>query len=267
MRYVQRDLGDAADASSGGGRRGLGREIAVLAALTIGLISALFFGMGAIAGWAAYSIPVEQEARFFGKMDFGEGALDPPPSVAPAFARAEAILERFKREAPGVVELPYRLVYNPADEPNALAYPGGTIAVTRGLLESLGAEEDEIGLAFVIGHELGHFAHRHHLRSLGHRLGFGAAVMLIFGNLDVVSEKATQIAFLKYSRDQEREADDFGIAAVTAVYGRLNGAERLFEILSRNDLAPGWAYMLTTHPGNAERIEHILEEQRESGGK
>lgn len=261
MRFERRDLGEAADASSGGGSRGLWRETLVLAALTIGLVSVLFFGIGLVAGWLAQRIPVEREVQLFGAFDFEGPGAEPPEAVKPTFDQAEALLEKL-RQLPGVVDLPYRLIYVPLPEPNAMAYPGGTIAVTRGLLESL--EGEEVALAFVLGHELGHFAHRDHLRSLGHRLGFGAAVALIFGNLDVISDKATEIAFLKYSRDQERAADDFGIEAVEALFGRLEGAGRLFEVLAEADHSPRWAYMLTTHPGSAERLKHVLERQRES---
>ena len=51
---------------------------------------------------------------------------------------------------------------------NAVALPGGNIVVFAGLLKEIKSENE---LAMILGHELGHFAHRDHLRGAdGHTL-------------------------------------------------------------------------------------------------
>ena len=56
-------------------------------------------------------------------------------------------------------QLPYRFTVHVRNDPaiNALAFPGGHIIVYTGLLEKVTSENE---LAFVLAHEMGHYAHR-----------------------------------------------------------------------------------------------------------
>jgi Zn-dependent protease with chaperone function len=67
------------------------------------------------------------------------GTKNPPERQA----RADVVLERLLA-AGALRSLPYHVVILEHDVPNALAFPGGTIAVTRGLLEEV---ESDRGLA------------------------------------------------------------------------------------------------------------------------
>ena len=58
----------------------------------------------------------------------------------------------------------FEIVVISEEVPNAFAIPGGLIVVTTGLISGVESENE---LAFVLGHELGHFRNRDHLRSLG----------------------------------------------------------------------------------------------------
>ena len=59
----------------------------------------------------------------------------------------------------------------------------------------------------------------------------------------------------RYSREQERRADRFGVELVTAVYGQTEGMTRLFEILDGE--VPAWAYMFETHPSPRARVADL----------
>jgi hypothetical protein len=193
------------------------------------------------------------------------GGVEPAEGGDVMQGRCELILGRLLEHWP---EAPYefRIVIQPSDDINAFAVPGGTILVTTALMEAVGDDEE---LAFVLGHELGHFAHRDHLRGLGS----GIAVGLISGGLGAggvgkpvlqLINHVERLASRSVERQQEIAADAFGRALLLEVYGDSRGAmvflERLDEVGQSNSRLLGY---LRTHPGARERIlalESVLEE-------
>ncbi len=254
MKYVPRELGEAAENSSGGGRRGLLKEIAVLTTLTVLAMGGLYLLAGLITDFAVSHISPEDERILFKHFTQERFDSTAPEAMATKWAEAQRILAKLVQYE-AVVDLDYRLAYSPEPRPNAFAIPGGTIVLTQGLLDDM---DEEIAMAFVIAHELGHFAGRDHLQSLGRQVGFGTALTLLTGGKpDGLLNAASQLMALNYSRQQESAADQFGITCLDAVYGHRQGAERLFEILDASDKIPDWAYMFLTHPANAKRIQSI----------
>ncbi len=81
---------------------------------------------------------------------------------------AHGIPDKLK-SSPGLPPIDYRFLLLKEKRPNAFAMPGGTTGLITGLLETL---DNEIELAFVIAHELGHFHNRDHLSGLGRAAGF-----------------------------------------------------------------------------------------------
>ena len=65
----------------------------------------------------------------------------------------------------------------PGKDVNAFAVPGDTILLVEELLNKVETENE---LAMVLGHELGHFHFRHHLKGMGRRLVMGFFSMMIF---------------------------------------------------------------------------------------
>jgi predicted Zn-dependent protease len=154
-----------------------------------------------------------------------------------------------------------------SDVVNAFAVPGCYIYVTRGLMAIVNSEAE---LGAVLGHELGHIVGRHaqrqQRRSLWRMLGV-VAVGVVTG-----SERLTQIAgaaaglfTLRYSRGQEYEADDLGIAYLRSagldpyesadMLAALGRHERYQAQTRGADAArsiPEWA---RTHPLSGNRVE------------
>jgi predicted Zn-dependent protease len=151
---------------------------------------------------------------------------------------------------------------------NAFALPGGYIYVTRGLLAHA---DNEAQLAVVLGHEIGHVLARHASRraasaQLGQLGLFGAAILggvlgggnvaegiLNYGGVGV------QLLFLRYSREDEREADRAGVAyAEFADYDAAQAAD-FFDTLERlsQQSESGIPSFLSTHPDPAEREQTI----------
>jgi Zn-dependent protease with chaperone function len=221
---------------------------AAVAGLTLAVLA--FAATEVVARW----LPPGLEARLFGDLfdAFAEEAgVDEPPRTA----QARDVLLRLAARWP---ENPYsfRLVALDDGELNAFALPGGTIAVTRGLLESAESENE---LAFVLGHELGHFAARDHLRALGRGLILGFVMRAVVGagaGEAAVPALASELASRGFARDQERDADAFALRLLAAEYGHVAGADAFFRRLpdSGGGLARRAAAWLATHPVSESRI-------------
>ncbi len=257
MKYVRRDLREAADASSGGGIRGLGREIATLVSAAIILSAVFYWGIGWIVEWTLPKISAEREQAWFSSFRTDEGRAETTEDEKEQREYAAGVLAKLT-EHPEVPDIDFQLIVIDDDDPNAFAIPGGTIAVTTGLLRVVG--DDEVALAFVLGHELGHFAQRDHLRGIGRAIGRGLVWMLIFGGtggIDLISERTQQLLNLDHSRQQESGADRWGIRLVLATYGTEQGSDQLFRWLAARDQTPAWFNFASSHPAPADRIEKL----------
>lgn len=257
---MRRDMGEAVEASAGGGARGLGREILTLLGATTVLIAAVYFGIGFLVELTLPLVSVEREQRWFAKFPVQATTEVLTEKRLEQLDRAQVVLAKLA-ESPDVPAIEFNLVMLPDADPNAFALPGGTIAVTYGLMDVVGS--DEIALGFVLGHELGHFVQRDHLRGLGRSMGRGVVWALIFGGnggIDLLSDRTTRLLDLGYSRGQEEGADYWGVRLVMAAYGSVDGGERLFEWLAQQEGDSGGLVILSSHPAPADRIEALRRE-------
>ncbi|MBA2563838.1 MAG: M48 family metalloprotease [Gemmatimonadetes bacterium] len=111
-------------------------------------------------------------------------------------------------------ELPW--TFGVVDDPavNAFALPGGFIYVTRGILAHLDSEAE---LAAVLGHEIGHVTARHSVERISKAqlanvgLGVGSILSSDIARFGDLANAGLGLLFLKYSRDDERQADDLGL--------------------------------------------------------
>ncbi|NQE48093.1 M48 family metallopeptidase [Herbaspirillum rubrisubalbicans] len=175
--------------------------------------------------------------------------------------RAAAITARFKALTAPMADAPdYQIVFRKSRiGPNAFALPSGQIVVTDEIVDLL---NDDDALMGVLAHELGHVHRRHLMRRLIQSSAIAAAATVLFGDVSaVLANIPTVLLDLKYSRDIEREADDYAIAMFKA-----NGLPRqklalVFEKLEQvgedHKDGPELPY-LSSHPANEERIAHIL---------
>jgi predicted Zn-dependent protease len=156
---------------------------------------------------------------------------------------------------------------------NAFAVPGGYIYVTRGILALMNSEAE---LAVVLAHELGHVNARHSMAKLSQLmlaqfgLAVGSAISETFAKITGAASIGIQLLFLKFSRDDEREADALGVE-----YSRKGGYNpgemiNFFASLSKlGDLSGGQSIpgFLSTHPLTSERIQNtkdmLLESDRQ----
>jgi len=154
-------------------------------------------------------------------------------------------------------------------EPNAFAIPGGHIFVTSGLIRFVDSEDE---LAGVIGHEIAHSVLRHIDKAMDRakRLSLLTLAAIIAGafltrdakgaaTLTTGAMAMAQSLMLKYTRENEAEADQKGIKYLTdAGYGSQAMVTFLKKIYRwQRAIAPDIPTYLSTHPGIDERITYL----------
>jgi Zn-dependent protease with chaperone function len=243
------------------------REALLLVGGVVAIGAAVAVAVAVAADLAVPHIPIEFEARLFsGWLDRG---VEDDEAAASRERSLAQLLDRMARHWP---DNPYAFEIAIWDEvePNAVALPGGVVAVTNGLLESVESENE---LAFVLGHELGHFHNRDHLRGLGRGIAFSLLLVAVGvgggGSAVQLASLAGQFAQRDFSRDQEIEADRFGLGLLAAEYGHVSGATAFFEHLPEHDgaLEGGLASYFSTHPINADRVQALHATASEMGWK
>ncbi|MGD9335221.1 MAG: M48 family metalloprotease, partial [Desulfobacterales bacterium] len=152
---------------------------------------------------------------------------------------------------------------------NAYAFPGGSIAATRGILLDL---ENEAQLAALLGHELGHVNARH----TAEQMSKSTLINLFVGGLSTVvgtqssglGNLASQLGMVgagallaSYSRDNEREADALGLEYMVSAGYNANGFVGLMDMLRRTSKYKPSAIelMFATHPMSDERYRTAVE--------
>jgi predicted Zn-dependent protease len=165
---------------------------------------------------------------------------------------------------------------------NAFSVPGGYIYVTRQLLTLM---DDEAELAFVLGHETGHVAAGHaqqreraENRAVWQQLPWILLGGIFGGNIgNAVATRGlltAKLQTLKFSREQEYQADTLGMRYMIAAGYDPSGAAEILAALTRNSALqariqgdnnrklPEWA---STHHLSENRMQRELAEARSTG--
>lgn len=156
----------------------------------------------------------------------------------------------------------FRVVDDPVV--NAFALPGGYIYITRGIMAHFNSEAE---LVSVLGHEIGHVTGRHGVERMSKaqlaQIGLGVAAVASedFRPFAGLAQQGLGLLFLKFSRDDERQADDLGLRYLLAGEYDPDEMPNVFNTLDRMSAAqgprtPGW---LATHPAPANRAARLGE--------
>jgi predicted Zn-dependent protease len=161
-------------------------------------------------------------------------------------------------ERPG---LPWSFAVVDDPVPNAFALPGGFIFVTRGMMNVMNSEAE---LASVLGHEIGHVTARHSVAQMSQaqlaNLGLGLGSILapeVAQQYGQIASAGLQMLFLKYGRDDERQADELGFRYALQENYDVSQMANVFATLQRlsgeqESATPAW---MSTHPDPGERVE------------
>ena len=146
---------------------------------------------------------------------------------------------------------------------NAFCMPGGKIAVFTGLLDQLQLNDDET--AMVVGHEMAHALREHARERIAKSQGTGTllsigAQLLGLGQLgDVAASIGTQLLTLRFSRDDEIDADLVGLEMAARAGFRPDASVSLWEKMGRAAGGNGGPAFLSTHPTGPDRIRRLQE--------
>lgn len=158
----------------------------------------------------------------------------------------------------------FRVVDDPVV--NAFALPGGYIYVTRGILAHVNSEAE---LAGVVGHEIGHVTARHSVSQMSKQqlaqlgLAIGTIASPEFERYAGLASAGLGVLFLKYSRDDESQADELGLRYMRRANYDAREMPHVFEMLTRVSQAQGGGRVpqwLATHPDPENRRGRIEQE-------
>ncbi len=149
----------------------------------------------------------------------------------------------------------YQFFVLDADIVNAFAAPGGYIYLTRALILEADAEAEVAG---VLGHEIGHVAHRHGVAKIERAFAIGTLTDLVLGDGvagDVVIFATNFVLSTDYSQDQETDADEQGVVYTYESginpFGIVDFFLKLAE-LSEGSVVPSW---MSSHPEPQDRAD------------
>ncbi len=167
---------------------------------------------------------------------------------------------------PGGRENPYRnnfeftLLADPKTV-NAFALPGGKIFITRGLFTALQTEGQ---LAGVLGHEIGHVIERHSNQQMAKQKlfqGLAAAGGVAGGSQQSaqMAQAAAQLFSMKYGREAELEADNWGVRLTTLAGYDPRAMLGVMQVLEKVGAGNSPPEFFSTHPKPANREAYLKE--------
>jgi Zn-dependent protease with chaperone function len=237
------------------------KEFAILAGGLLAVIIGVYLALGLAVDLLVPRLSMDLEKKlagvFIGRLVETEEAADTTRSL-------QALVDRLQdRCAP----LPYTITVHvtESDAVNAAALPGGHMVVFTGLLAQMNSENE---LAFVLAHELGHYANRDHLRGLGRALVLITASTVLLGADNSINNLIGQgmvLTELSFSRKQETQADEFALETLFCHYGHVTDATSFFSKIPKDGDPGRFGHYFASHPENRRRIGHLEDITRERG--
>jgi predicted Zn-dependent protease len=203
---------------------------------------------------------IKQQARQHGAL-----APDNHPQAERLRAIAKKLIPHATRWNERAAKWNWEINLIGSKEVNAFCMPGGKIAFFSGLLSSLKLTDDEV--AIVMGHEIAH-ALREHGRERAAKSGLanagakiaGIGLSAIFGidpNLSVAATGGVaNLTMLKFSRDDETEADVVGLDIVARAGYDPRAGIALWQKMAMvsKGAPPQW---FSSHPAGKNRIAEM----------
>ncbi len=223
-------------------RLGLGKAAGIFAVVSIAAV-ALFM---TAPDWLGPRIPTSWERNIGDAMvgDFGGRICHTPAGDAALAKLLEKVDPEEEKVRAGVANM---------EMVNAVALPGGQVLLFDGLVQQAESAEE---LAGVLAHEVGHVRERHVMTALLRQFGLS---ILLAGADSGVTNSVFGLASMGYSRDAEREADDYARARMAQSNVSPLGAAGFFERMADeygdtedSNALVGW---LASHPSSGERAK------------
>ncbi len=226
--------------------------IGLFLGVTLLIIASLFFLVNQVINF----IPVSVEQKL-GKAVFAQLDLPKEKRDLTTEKKLNQLLDKLEATIPNdsIAKRDYSLTYIKEDTVNALAIPGDRIIIYQGLLDKVNSENE---LSMVLGHEIGHFANRDHLRGIGNLLLVQILISFFLGQNDFIdtgAKIANTVVNAQYSQNQEVKADEFGLHILNDYYGHVAGATDFFRQLEAQ--TPRQIAFLSSHPVPKKRVKKL----------
>lgn len=229
------------------------KELALLLSGVLGIVLAIYYLLGLLIDYSVQHLSPDQEKTL---------AINFTPQLNSAnFTKettlVQTMLDRIQTEC---AHLPYQIKIIVVGEEaiNAVALPGGTILVFSGLLKKLKSENE---LAFILGHELGHFKNKDHLKSLGRAVVLLVSSNILLGQGNPIGNliySSINLMETSFSREQESAADAFALEILHCRYNHVGGATDFFELLMKEEGdSKLFAHFFASHPETQTRIQEL----------
>lgn len=146
-------------------------------------------------------------------------------------------------------------------EVNAFCMPGGKIAFYTGILEQLKLTDDEA--AMIMGHEMAHALREHARARIAKSQGTSTLLslgsqLLGLGQLgDMAASVGTQLITLRFSRDDETDADLVGLELAARGGYNPQASVSLWQKMAQAGGGAGGPSFLSTHPSGPQRIQEL----------
>jgi predicted Zn-dependent protease len=200
-----------------------------------------------------------------GKQAQAQVAKETPQVKAAAVQAYVARIGRQLAAHTGGARYPYSFTVADNREINAFALPGGPVWVNRGALQAAGSESQ---FAAVLAHEIAHISQRHAAQQLSNAMVTNLGLSLLgalLGNAggaraaNIAARYVASGAFLKFSRDDEEDADRVGLGIMTRAGWDPRGMLELMEtIREQQKRDPGSVEtVFSNHPSTKERVEAL----------
>ena len=237
-------------------------------------------GSSSVSNWAgrrAALAPATPAARPL------QGAK-PDPAVIAQFglyndAKLQSLITARGKAMTAVSDRPGDYGFTVVDSPviNAFATPDGHVYFTRGIMAYFNNEAQFSG---VLGHELGHITARHGqkqqtrgtIAGIGMILGSVLAPRLM-QSVGGIAQQVVGLGMLKYSRNDENEADGLGVKYSTKIGYDASYMADFFQTLQRTEAQNGGGGIptfLSTHPNSADRytrVKQLAAQAKQSAGR
>jgi predicted Zn-dependent protease len=225
--------------------------------VSLGVVSALLAVLGACAtlGGANY-VSIEDEWQLGQQLEADLAQRLPIVRDATLNRYVNDLGQRMVR-ATNMANIPWRFYVVRDDAINAFNVPGGLVYVHTGLLAKSGSAAEFAG---ALAHEIGHGLARHGTRRMSQAQEANVIAAVVLGqNPSTVAQIGAQIAaagaFARFSRADEREADQYAVQLMSQTGYDPEGLARLLERLMQSGAGGGGFF--SSHPNPEERVQNV----------
>lgn len=221
--------------------------------ITVGL----YFFLGLIFDLLVPYISPIQEKKFW--KDYYLNYVSNPKKLDDKSAKAislQKLVDKLESHLPKEQqELKLKVYIQNSNEVNAFAVAGGYIIVLNGLLKKVESENE---LAYVLAHEIGHFAHKDQLKDFGRSFILLFISQAFFGQdnpINKLSNNFFSLSEKRFSQSQEIDADLFALQLLDKTYNHIGGCTDFMQRLQKDSQKETLNDFFSTHPHPKKRVE------------